>query len=62
MIDRQLMRDVALAVLLGLPTAALSRPQPPAAEATPRATPVVEQAALADQSSTERRFNIESEL
>jgi hypothetical protein len=61
MIDRQLARDVALAVLLGLPTAALSRPQAPNLDHPQRAAPLVEQAALADQSSTERRFSIEKQ-
>jgi hypothetical protein len=59
MIDRPLLRDVALAVLLGLPTAALSRPEAPAPEQRANAQPLVQQAALAHQSSTERRFDIE---
>ena len=58
MIDRHLVRDVALAVLLGVPTAALSRPQAPQPEVPAQASPLVEQADLADQSQTERRFTI----
>jgi hypothetical protein len=58
MIDRPLLRDVALAVLLGLPTAALSRPEAQAPDRRANAQPLVEQAAIADQSSTERRFEI----
>ena len=58
MIDRQWIGDVGLAILLALPTAALSRPQPAVPE-TSAATPLVEQAALAGQSPTERRFSIE---
>jgi hypothetical protein len=60
MIDRTLLRDVALAVLLGLPTAALSRPQAEVPDHSRQATTMVEQAAFAGQSPTERRFNIES--
>ena len=51
---RQWIGDVGLAVLLAMPTLALSRPQPTAPE-----TPLVEQAALADASTTERRFSVE---
>jgi hypothetical protein len=60
MIDRNLMRDVAVAVLLGLPTAALARPQAQVPDHPRQSASVVEQAGLADQSSTERRFSIES--
>ena len=54
---RQWIGDIGLAILLALPTAALSRPQAATREAT--ATPLVEQAALADASATDRRFSLE---
>ena len=59
MIDRHLLGDVGLAILLAVPTLPLSRPQPPEAEQSAHATQVVEQAALASQSAAERRFNLE---
>ena len=61
MIDRHLIGDVGLAVLLALPTLALSRPQPPPAEQplSAKSTLMVEQAALADSTATERRFSLE---
>jgi len=59
MIDRQLLGDVGLAILLALPTAALSRPQPSASE-NAAVSPMVEQAAHADASATERRFSVDS--
>ncbi len=55
---RQWIGDVGVAILLALPTAALSRPQPPVPE-TAAAAPFVEQAAFADASATERRFSLE---
>ena len=58
MIDRQWLGDVGLAILLALPTAALSRPQPIVPEKA-AATPLIEQAALVDQSQTERRFSVD---
>jgi hypothetical protein len=56
MFDRRLFRDVAVAVLLAVPTVALARPEP--AKTTPAASvqPLVEQAALADRTGAERRF------
>ena len=54
---RQWIGDIGLAILLALPTAALSRPQAATPEAT--ATPLVGQAAIADASATERRFSLE---
>ena len=59
MIDRQLIGDIGLAVLLAWPTVALSRQQPPAPEPSATAVPLVEQAALAEQTSDERRFTLE---
>jgi hypothetical protein len=59
MFDRHLLGDVAIAVLLALPTAALSRPEPPATTSG-QSTEIVQQAAHVDQLSTERRFEIDS--
>ena len=56
---RQWIGDIGLAVLLALPTVALSRPQAPTPEAMATA-PIVEQAALADASATDRRFSVAS--
>lgn len=59
MFDRHLLGDVAIAVLLALPTAALSRPQAPVSTSG-SSTEIVAQAAQVDQTSTERRFEIDS--
>ena len=58
MIDRRLMRDVAVAVLLAVPTVALSRPQTVQIRPfdAPTAQPLVHQVALADRTGAERRF------
>lgn len=57
MFDRSMLRDAAFAVLLGLPTLALARPQQdPGRTHAPAAQPLVDQAAIADQSQVERRF------
>ena len=59
MFDRSMLRDAALAVLLGVPTLALAKPQPaPTRTDAIAAEPLVEQAAIADQSPVERRFNV----
>lgn len=58
MMIRQWFGDIGLAVLLAVPTVALSRPQPPVPQNS-AAAPLVEQAALADDSATERRFDLE---
>lgn len=60
MIDRQLLGDISLAILLAVPTVALSRPQATGLENKVAGAPMVEQAALVDQSPTERRFSLES--
>ena len=60
MINRQWLGDVALAVLLAVPTAALSRPQAAVPKHSAQATALVHQASLIDQSPTERRFSLES--
>jgi len=57
MIDRRLVRDVAVAVLLAVPTIALARPQPAIESSKPAAVqPLVEQAAMADRTGAARRF------
>ena len=57
MIDRRLVRDIAVAVLLAVPTIALARPQPAIESSTPAAAqPLIEQAAMADRTGAERRF------
>jgi hypothetical protein len=59
MIDRHLIGDVALAVLLAFPTLAIARPQPTAASATAQST-IMENAAAAERTPVERRFNLPS--
>lgn len=59
MFDRHLLGDIGLAILLAVPTVALSRPQAPIQKAEAAAPTMVQQAALADQSATDRRFNLE---
>lgn len=61
MFDRSLLRDVTLAVLLGLPTLALARPQAETADHPAAAKPIIEQAAFVDQSTIERRLSISTE-
>jgi hypothetical protein len=61
MIDRHMLGDIGLAVLLAWPTVALSRPQQAVPEPSAAAAPLVEQAALSEQSPTERRFTLESQ-
>jgi len=60
MIDARLLRDVAVALFLAVPTIALARPQasiPMSMSETPAAVqPLVEQAALADRTGAERRI------
>ena len=57
MIDRHLIGDVGLAVLLAFPTLALARPQtPPSPPAA--AAPLAEKAAVAEQTAVQRRFNL----
>jgi hypothetical protein len=59
MIDRHLIGDVGLAVLLAFPTLALARPQAPAASPT-NTSSIVEKAAVAEQTPVQRRFNLPS--
>jgi hypothetical protein len=58
MIDRQWVGDIGFAILLALPTVALSRPQSAVPDKS-AAAPLVEQAALVAQSPTERRFSMD---
>ena len=55
---RQWIGDVALAILLAVPTAALSRPQAALPESS-QVAPLVEQAALAGATTAERRFSVQ---
>ncbi len=56
MTDRHLLGDIGLAVLLALPTLALSRPQTPPPADHAAAAPLMEKAALAERSTTDRRL------
>jgi hypothetical protein len=56
--DRHLLGDVGLAVLLAIPTLALARPQTPPLNEQSASAPMVEKAALAEQTSVERRYNL----
>jgi hypothetical protein len=56
-IDRQWLRDIGIAVLLALPTAALTRPA--AHEAKPKMTTAPQvQLVLADRSAPQARFSL----
>jgi hypothetical protein len=58
-VDRHLLGDIGLAVLLAMPTLALARPQPMVENDTAAAgTPLLEQAALAERTQVERRFSL----
>ena len=48
MIDRHLIGDVAIAVLLAVPTVALSRPQPATDDKPEISSPLVDKAAFAE--------------
>jgi len=56
MIDRRSVRDIGLAVLLALPTAALTRPATPESP-TIRSTPQ-NQLVVAERSPLHQRFNL----
>jgi hypothetical protein len=56
MFDRRLLRDVAVAVFLAVPTIAIARPQPHIQTPAVSVQPLVEQVALADRTAAERRF------
>ena len=60
MIDRRLLRDVAVALFLAVPTVALARPQSVPHDNAPAVQPLVEQAAMADRTGAERRFALPS--
>jgi hypothetical protein len=58
MIDRHLIGDVGLAVLLAMPTLALARPQPAVPkESATAVSPLVQRAALAERTAVERKFS-----
>ena len=58
MFDRHLLGDVGLAVLLAFPTLALARPQAPVPATTTTTAPLVDKAAIAEQTPVQRRFNL----
>jgi len=60
MIDRHLIGDVGLAVLLAFPTLALARPQPPISQPTAATAPLADKAAVAEQTAVQRRYNLPS--
>ena len=57
MIDRHLIGDVGLAVLLAFPTLALARPQPISPQHA-AAAPLAEKAADAEQTPVQRRYDL----
>lgn len=61
MFDRGLIRDIAIATLLAVPTIAFSRPQPSPAEVQGVNFPIVEKAAYAERTSVEKRADIVAE-
>ena len=58
MLDRHLIGDAALAVLLAVPTLALARPQSSLPGQTTQASALVQHAAAAEATATHRRFTI----
>ncbi len=58
MIDRHLVGDVALAVLLAVPTLAMARPQATVAQPTATSSTMGAKAAIAERTSVERRYNL----
>ena len=58
MFDRRWVRDVALAVMLGIPTLALARPQSNLPGQHTHAAVLVQQAADAEATASHKRFNI----
>ncbi len=56
MFDRRLVRDVAVALFLAVPTVALARPESAIPTPAPLVQPLAEQAALADRTAAERRL------
>lgn len=57
MLDRHLIGDVALAVLIAFPSLALARPQPATPAQTSATAPLPERAVLADRAA-ERRLHL----
>jgi len=60
MIDRHLIGDVGLAVLLAFPTLALARPQSPVVAHETASSTMAAKAAVAEQTPVQRRFNLPS--
>ena len=60
MVDRHLLGDVGLAVLLAFPTLALARPQAAIPARTSAASPLIEKAALAERTPVQQRYSLAS--
>jgi len=58
MIDRHLIGDVGLAVLLAFPTLAMARPQPPVAAHETASSTIAAKAAIAEQTPVQRRYSL----
>ncbi len=58
MIDRHLVGDVALAVLLAVPTLAMAQPQATVAQPTATGATMGAKAAIAERTSVERRYSL----
>jgi hypothetical protein len=58
MIDRHLIGDVGLAVLLAYPTLALARPQAPISQPATATAQLAGKASVAEQTVVERRYNL----
>ena len=60
MIDRHLLGDIGLAILLAMPTLALARPQATLPDTNAHTAPLVQQAAIAERTTPERRSSLPS--
>ena len=56
--DRHWVGDVGFAVLLAFPTLALARPQASIPAQTTATAPLIDRAAVAEQTAVQRRFNL----
>lgn len=61
MFDRRLVGDIAIAILLAVPTVALSRPQASEAETQGIQSQVIENAAHADRTAVEKMKELPAE-
>jgi hypothetical protein len=58
MLDRHLLGDAAIAIVLAVPTLAMARPQPTVPAQTQHATALVQHAVAAEATATHRRYTI----